>query len=77
MINIDDPLLVLQLLQPLMVLWCFHKGFVSVVSVRSRVIIIIIIINIIIIIIIIIIMKKVDKNRIYRQIEDGQNGWYK
>ena len=25
----------------------------------------------------IIIMKKVDKNRIYRQIEDGQNGWYK
>ena len=27
--------------------------------------------------IIIIIMKKVDKNRIYRQIEDGQNGWYK
>ena len=27
-----------------------------------------------IIIIIINIMKKVDKNRIYRQIEDGQNG---
>ena len=35
------------------------------------------IIIIVIIIIIIIIMKKVDKNRIYRQIEDGQNGWYK
>ena len=32
------------------------------------------IIIIIIIIITIIIMKKVDKNRIYRQIEDGQNG---
>ena len=43
---------------------------------KTAIIIIIfcIIITIIIIIIIIIIMKKVNKNRIYRQIEDGQNG---